>query len=77
MDETKEKVDVERKFPAQYIVHCPSGPTYACEEHAKGIQGLMGFMGAHTVVEEVKVIDGKHECMNCKNEAKEKDEESE
>lgn len=57
------------KYPATHIIHCPSGPTHACEEHAKQIQGVMGVLGTHAVC---TPSDGKHECSNCKNEANEK-----
>ena len=58
------------KYIATHIVHTPSGPTHACEKHAQQISGLFGFIGAHTVAEK---SDGKHQCMNCKNEAEDKD----
>lgn len=57
----------ELKYPASVVVHCPTGPVHACEEHAKQIQGLMSFMAAHTVCTK---SDGKHECSNCVDENK-------
>lgn len=56
------------KFSATHIVHCPTGPTHACETHARQIQSLMSVLGAHVAIE---LSDGEHECNNCKNEAKE------
>ena len=55
------------KYPATHIVHCPSGPTNACEDHARQIKGLMNFMGAHVGI--TACPDGV-ECDNCVNENK-------
>jgi hypothetical protein len=56
-------------FPATRVVHCPSGPTNACESHAAGVTELMNFMGAH--VAHTKA-DPAAQCDNCVNEYKSK-----
>ena len=60
---TKKKI----KYPATHLVHCSSGPVYACAKHAAGIINLMKFMGAHTIATKA---DPGHECSNCVNEEK-------
>lgn len=55
----------EKNFPATVLVHCPNGPTAACDEHARGIQGIMRFLGAHTVC--TPAPEGS-QCGNCVNE---------
>lgn len=56
----------EKKFnQATCTVHCPSGPTNACDYHAHSIQALMSFMGGHTVR---TVLLEPAECDNCRNE---------
>lgn len=57
----------EQTYPATLLVHCPQGPEPCCEKHARGLMGLMRFMGAHTVAQK---IDPGLECNNCRNEAK-------
>jgi hypothetical protein len=54
------------KYPATQLVQCPSGSTYACDEHAMQLHGLFGFMGAHT--NSIKIEKDTHECVNCINE---------
>ena len=57
----------EKLYPATVIVHCPNGPVPACESHADQIQGLMRFMGAHTVR---TLAEPGMVCSNCVNENK-------
>ena len=54
-------------YAATVIVHTPSGPVPACEEHADKIRDLMRFMGAHVNFTEASPGD---ECSNCRHEAK-------
>ena len=54
-------------YAATVIVHTPSGPVPACEEHADKIRDLMRFMGAHVTFTEASPGD---ECSNCHHEAK-------
>jgi hypothetical protein len=56
-------------FPETRMVHCPSGPTNACESHAAGVSKLMSFMGAH--VTHTKAEPGA-QCDNCVSEFKSK-----
>ena len=53
------------KYPAQYIVHTPSGRLFACNRHAKMAGNLYGVLGAHTVAE--LAMEGVA-CINCINE---------
>jgi len=62
-----ETMSNETNYPATCIVHCPSGPTNACELHADQVEWLMQFMGAHTV--RTPAEEGV-QCDNCVNEAK-------
>lgn len=55
------------KYPATMTVHCPSGPTNACDLHAQAVRGLMAFMGAHVVA---TTLLEPAECDNCMNDAK-------
>lgn len=53
-------------MPATFTAHTPSGPVHCCVSHAKGLQKLMRFMGAH--VNFTKAPEDA-ECSNCMNEA--------
>ncbi len=53
-------------FPAVFTVHTPQGPTHACVKHARAVENLFRFMGAH--VNAIRAPDGA-ECANCINEA--------
>lgn len=55
------------EYPAQYVVHWPTGPVNACKEHADKLRNLGGFMGAHVTVTEA---GPGASCSNCENEAK-------
>lgn len=55
---------------ATRVVHTPSGPAHACDEHAEQLTGLYSFLGAHVV--HTGAPDGA-QCANCINEAKEKE----
>jgi len=57
----------EIRYPATQTVHCPSGPTNACDEHAHQVKHLMSFMGAHVVATK---LEEPAECDNCVNENK-------
>lgn len=52
---------------ATQIVHWPTGPVPACDDHARQIVALGQFMGAHTPC---TVCDEDIDCTNCVNEAK-------
>lgn len=54
------------KYPATQTVHCPSGPTNACDGHAEKLKSLMAFMGAHS---NSTPLEQPAECDNCVNEA--------
>ena len=58
---------MKTKYPATCIVHWPSGPVEACEDHARALMALSTMLGGHIVRTELK---GEAECANCKNEAK-------
>ena len=60
-------------YPATKVVLWPSGPVHVCDEHAKQLVGLSGFMGGHV---DVTVSDGTHECSNCVNEDRKTEKES-
>jgi len=65
------KADMTKiKYPATQILHWPSGPVNACDEHAQGIKALGNFMGAHVISTK---LDKPAECSNCVNESKGKD----
>jgi hypothetical protein len=57
----------EPKYPAVFTMHTPSGPTDCCVKHARAVENLFRFMGAH--VNATKAPDGA-QCANCINEAK-------
>jgi hypothetical protein len=59
--------ETQIKFPATRIVHWPTGPVAACDEHSLQLLGLSRFLGAHVGVSNAP--DGA-ECGNCKNEAR-------
>ncbi len=65
----KIKTKKEIKYLATCVVHWPSGPVYACDEHAKQIIGLSKFMGGHTVATRLRKKDIGQECSNCINES--------
>lgn len=58
-----------KTFPAKFVVHTPSGPSYCCRDHANKSITLFNFLGAH-----VHVVDyfGDEQCKNCINEAERK-----
>ena len=62
-------MESSKNFPATVTVHTPQGPAHYCAKHAREVEQLFFFMGAHTKT--VKAPEGA-ECANCKNEAKEK-----
>jgi hypothetical protein len=53
-------------YPATKIVHWPTGPVNACNDHAAQLVNLARFMGTHVAV--TAAPDGA-ECINCKNKA--------
>ena len=56
-------------FPATKLCHWPSGPVFACDEHAEKLVALGGMMGYHVGIQEIP--DGlEHQCANCINENK-------
>ncbi len=58
-------------FPATKIVHWPSGPVAACDEHAAQLVKVGNVMGSHIAV---TFADESAECGNCRNEASAKSE---
>lgn len=67
MEKTNNPTGLIVEYPATATVHWPSGPVDACDQHAKELMALGGFMGAHVVA--TKAPDGA-QCSNCVNEAK-------
>lgn len=55
------------KYPATCIIHWPSGPVNACDEHARLIIGMGKFLGSHVVATK---LEAPAECGNCINENK-------
>lgn len=53
-------------MPAVFTAHTPTGPVPCCMAHAKALQNLMRFMGAH--INFTSAPEGA-ECTNCLNEA--------
>lgn len=54
-------------YPAELVVHTPSGPVPACEKHAQAIKAVMAICGAHVCIVPAPLgLD----CTNCVNEAK-------
>ena len=62
------KTKTKTKYYATQQVHCPSGPTYACDEHAKQLHVVYGHLGGHT--NSTKIKQNTFECANCVNENK-------
>ena len=54
-----------KSYPATQIVHCPSGPVAACDEHAAQLKALFGLLGGHIVA---TTLTAPEECTNCVNE---------
>ena len=57
---------LELHVMATKLVHWPSGPTYACDNHAKALQRIGSAMKIHIAVEEH--ASGNRICTNCYNE---------
>lgn len=57
---------MEIKYPATCVAHWSTGPTAACEQHAREIVALGRFMGLHVPL---TALSGPEECQNCVNEA--------
>ena len=65
-DMKKEKVKENKvKYPATCVVHWPSGPVNACDQHARGIIALGNMLGSHMIATK---IEGEAECSNCVSE---------
>lgn len=58
----------ETTYPATVMVHWPTGPVPACDEHAQQLVGLGGFLGSHIAVTR---LEQDAECENCRHEAPE------
>jgi hypothetical protein len=57
----------ELQVKATKLVHWPTGPTYACDHHAKALQKIGSAMKLHIAVENY-ILDDKP-CTNCLNES--------
>ena len=57
---------LELLFQATKLVHWPTGPTYACDYHAKALQKIASSMKLHIAVEDY-ILDDR-QCSNCLNE---------
>ena len=57
---------MELHVMATKLVHWPSEPTYACDNHAKALQRIGSAMKIHIAVEEH--ASGNRICTNCYNE---------
>lgn len=55
------------KYPATKIVHWPTGPVLACDDHADKLVKLSNLLGGHIGVEDAPAVE--LECSNCCNEA--------
>jgi hypothetical protein len=55
------------EYPAICVIHTPSGPVNACEEHARQIEGLASCMGWYV---NRTFLERPAECSNCVNENK-------
>ena len=53
-------------YPATFTMHTPQGPTDCCVKHARMVENLFRFMGAH--VNATKAA-ADAQCANCVNEA--------
>ena len=61
----------KNKYPSTKVVHCVSGPVYACESHGNQLINLGNIMGSHTIATRIE-DETYHECINCKNESRNK-----
>ena len=61
------KKEIEAKYPADRVVHWPSGPVNTCEAHGRALVALSTILGSHIAV--TKLTEKNAECSNCKNEA--------
>lgn len=52
-------------YPAECIVHWPSGPVYCCRRHGEGLVALGNVMGSHIAM---TTLDKPANCVNCVNE---------
>lgn len=59
-----------KTFPAVFTMHTPQGPTHACVRHARMVENLFRFMGAH--VNATKAPEDA-QCANCINDARPRD----
>ena len=57
---------LESQFRATKLVHWPTGPTYACDYHAKALQKIASSMKLRVAVEDY-ILDDK-QYTNCLNE---------
>ena len=65
-----------RKYPATTVIHWPgSKPLPACMKHARMAGGILGVLGAGPLHAELSF--GEKACINCINEAIDKEEEEE
>lgn len=58
------------QFPAVVMVHTPSGPTPACENHAMKLAKLFHYLGAHV---NTTPLESEMECANCVNQQKKRE----
>jgi hypothetical protein len=56
----------ELHLPATKLVHWPTGPTYACDYHAKALQKIASSMRVHVTIEDY--VGDYRQCTNCFNE---------
>ena len=54
------------KYPADRVVHWPSGPVNTCEAHGRALVALSTMLGSHIAI--TKLIEKNVECSNCKYE---------
>lgn len=53
------------KYPADRVVHWPTGPVNCCETHGAQLVGLGNMLGSHIAVTK---LEKPAECSNCANE---------
>lgn len=63
---------MDKKYPAQYTAHTPSGEIHCCEYHAKAVKAVFNHLGCHVAI--TQAPEGE-QCNNCINENNHKESE--
>lgn len=61
--------DTEIGYPAECIVHWPTGPVACCEKHGEQLIELGNFLGSHIVATKLTPLEAAAnlQCVNCLN----------